>query len=37
MAELITEGAAHTVDLARFDPGRFRPLDPAELRKNTEM
>ena len=34
MAELIAEGAARTVDLARFDPGRFRPLDPARLRKN---
>jgi glycine/D-amino acid oxidase-like deaminating enzyme len=31
MAELITDGAAHTVDLQRFDPGRFPPLDPARL------
>jgi glycine/D-amino acid oxidase-like deaminating enzyme len=36
MAELITKGAAHTVDLARFDPGRFRPVDPARLRKNAK-
>jgi glycine/D-amino acid oxidase-like deaminating enzyme len=34
MAELITEGAAHTIDLACFDPGRFRPLDPARLSIN---
>lgn len=34
MAELITEGAAHTIDLARFDPGRFRPPDPARLSVN---
>jgi len=32
MAELIVDGAAHTVDLAPFDPGRLRPLDPARLR-----
>jgi len=32
IAELIIEGAAHTVDLQRFDPGRFPPLDPARLR-----
>jgi len=29
MAELIAEGAAHTVDLSPFDPGRSPPLDPA--------
>jgi glycine/D-amino acid oxidase-like deaminating enzyme len=27
MAELIMDGAAHTVDLAAFDPGRLAPLD----------
>lgn len=32
MAELIAEGAAHTVDLAPFDPARLRPLDPGRLR-----
>jgi glycine/D-amino acid oxidase-like deaminating enzyme len=32
MAELIVNGAARTVDLAPFDPGRLRPLDPARLR-----
>lgn len=32
MAELIADGAARTVDLAPFDPGRLRPLDPARLR-----
>jgi glycine/D-amino acid oxidase-like deaminating enzyme len=32
MAELIIDGAAYTVDLAPFDPGRLRPLDPSRLR-----
>lgn len=32
IAELITEGAARTVDLAPFNPGRLPPLDPARLR-----
>jgi glycine/D-amino acid oxidase-like deaminating enzyme len=32
MAELIADGAASTVDLAPFDPGRLPPLDPARLR-----
>lgn len=32
LAELITDGAARTVDLAPFAPGRLRPLDPAQLR-----
>ncbi|HXC89296.1 MAG TPA: FAD-dependent oxidoreductase [Stellaceae bacterium] len=32
LAELILEGAARTVDLAPFDPGRFPPLEPAALR-----
>jgi glycine/D-amino acid oxidase-like deaminating enzyme len=31
MAELIVDGAARTVDLAPFDPGRLPPLDPARL------
>jgi glycine/D-amino acid oxidase-like deaminating enzyme len=37
MAELIVEGAAHTVDLARFDPGRLRPIDPVRLGRNAKM
>ena len=32
LAELILDGAARTMDLAPFDPGRLRPLDPARLR-----
>jgi len=31
MAELIVDGAAHTVDLSSFDPARLPPLDPARL------
>jgi glycine/D-amino acid oxidase-like deaminating enzyme len=31
MAERIVEGAARTIDLSRFDPGRLAPLDPAWL------
>jgi glycine/D-amino acid oxidase-like deaminating enzyme len=34
IAELIADGAAHTVDLAPFDPGRLPALDPARLRKS---
>ena len=34
MAELIVDGAAHTLDLSRFDPGRLPPLDPARLQRN---
>lgn len=33
VAELIADGAAHTIDLAPFDPGRLPPLDPARLRR----
>ena len=33
MAELIADGAAHSVDLAPFDPGRVPPFDPARLRR----
>jgi glycine/D-amino acid oxidase-like deaminating enzyme len=33
MTELITGGAARTVDLSPFDPQRFPPLDPARLRR----
>jgi len=33
MAELITDGAAHSVELSPFDPGRFPPFDPARLSK----
>jgi glycine/D-amino acid oxidase-like deaminating enzyme len=29
MAELILDGAARTLDVAPFDPGRMAPLDPA--------
>ena len=32
MAELIIDGAARTIDLAPFDPGRMPRLDPARLR-----
>jgi glycine/D-amino acid oxidase-like deaminating enzyme len=32
LAELIVDGGARMVDLAPFDPGRLRPLDPAQLR-----
>jgi hypothetical protein len=32
MTELVLDGAARTIDLAPFDPGRLRPLDPARLR-----
>ena len=32
LAELIADGAARTTDLAPFDPGRLRPIDPALLR-----
>jgi glycine/D-amino acid oxidase-like deaminating enzyme len=31
MAELITDGAARSVDLSPFDPARLPPLDPARL------
>ena len=31
MAELIADGAAHSVDLSPFDPGRAPPFDPARL------
>jgi len=31
MADLIVEGAARTVDLSPFDPGRLPPLDPGRL------
>jgi hypothetical protein len=34
MAELILDGAAHTVDLKPFDPGRMPPFDCASLRMN---
>jgi glycine/D-amino acid oxidase-like deaminating enzyme len=36
VAELIIDGAAHTVDLSPFDPGRFLPLDPARLQRNVK-
>jgi glycine/D-amino acid oxidase-like deaminating enzyme len=32
MAELILDGAARSVDLTPFDPGRLPPFDPARLR-----
>jgi glycine/D-amino acid oxidase-like deaminating enzyme len=31
MAELIVDGAAGTIDLSAFDPGRLEPLDPRRL------
>jgi hypothetical protein len=34
MAELIVDGAAHTIDLEPFNPGRIPPLNPARLRKS---
>ena len=33
MAELVVDGAAHSVDLSPFDPGRAAPFDPARLRR----
>jgi glycine/D-amino acid oxidase-like deaminating enzyme len=32
MAELIVDGAAHTVDLEPFNPGRMPPVDWPRLR-----
>jgi glycine/D-amino acid oxidase-like deaminating enzyme len=34
IAELIADGAARTVDLEPFNPGRMPPFDPARLRTN---
>ncbi len=34
MAELIADGAAHSVDLSPFDPGRAAPFDPGRLRRS---
>jgi glycine/D-amino acid oxidase-like deaminating enzyme len=34
MAELIVDGATHTLDLSPFNPGRIPALDPARLRGN---
>ena len=34
MAELIIDGAAHTLDLSPFNPGRIPALDPARVRRN---
>ena len=34
MAELIVDGAAHTVDLAPFDPGRLPPFNPRPRSRN---
>jgi glycine/D-amino acid oxidase-like deaminating enzyme len=31
LSELIVDGAARSTDLIPFDPGRLRPLDPAQL------
>jgi glycine/D-amino acid oxidase-like deaminating enzyme len=31
LSELIADGAARSTDLTPFDPGRLRPLDPAQL------
>jgi len=35
MAELIADGAARTIDLSPFNPGRLPVLDPARLRWNS--
>src|SRR4029077_14614828 len=35
LCELVLDGAAHTVDLSPFDPGRMPRLDPAQLRKSS--
>ena len=32
MADLIVDGAAHRVDIARFDPNRLQPFDATQLR-----
>jgi glycine/D-amino acid oxidase-like deaminating enzyme len=34
MAELIVDGAARTLDLSPFNPGRIPALDPTRLRRN---
>ncbi len=34
LAELIVDGVARSTDLAPFDPGRLRPLDPSLLCTN---
>ena len=34
VSELIVDGAAHTLDLSPFDPGRLPRLDPARLRSS---
>ena len=34
MADLIVDGAARSVDLRPFDPGRVPPFDPARLRRD---
>jgi glycine/D-amino acid oxidase-like deaminating enzyme len=31
IAELIIDGAARSIDLSPFDPGRLEPLDPQRL------
>jgi glycine/D-amino acid oxidase-like deaminating enzyme len=37
IADLIIDGAAHSVDLAPFDPGRIPPFDASRLRKAMEL
>jgi hypothetical protein len=32
IAELIVDGVARSTGLASFDPARFPPMDPAQLR-----
>ena len=34
MAELVIDGAAHSVDLSPFNPGRAPPFDPARRRQS---
>jgi glycine/D-amino acid oxidase-like deaminating enzyme len=35
VAELIVDGAAHTIDLEPFNPGRMSPVDPARLQMSS--
>src|SRR5262249_55015908 len=36
MAELMLDGAAHTIDLSRFDPARLPPLNPRRIARNRQ-
>jgi glycine/D-amino acid oxidase-like deaminating enzyme len=37
VADLIIDGAAHSIDLSPFDPGRIPPFDPARLRRARQL